>query len=146
MTAIVMNTLTGAVSEYSGFDFHAITPTQAGTATSLYTLGGDTDAGVPVVGRFETGKTLMGSAMKKRVAVVYFGTPVGDGLGTMTVHGDSSTYQYEFTVRAPGVSRCQPGKGIRESYLAFGFSKEDGGAFIIDKVEVMLASSNTRRI
>lgn len=146
MTAIVMNTLTGAVSEYSGFDFHAVTPTQAGTATSLYTFGGDTDAGVPIVGRFETGKTLWGSALKKRVEVVYFGTPVGGGLGTLTVQGDASTYQYEVTMRPQGMSRGKPGKGIRESYLAFGFSKQDGGAFTVDRVEVMIASSNTRRV
>ena len=37
--AIVMNTLTGAVSEYDNFGFQAVTPTMAGNATGLYALG-----------------------------------------------------------------------------------------------------------
>ena len=39
---VAMNTLTGAVSEYTGFGFQSITPTHAGSTTGLFTLGGGT--------------------------------------------------------------------------------------------------------
>ena len=56
MNAIAFNTMTGAVSEYTGFGFQSITPTHAGSSTGLFTLGGDTDAGLPIVATVTTGK------------------------------------------------------------------------------------------
>lgn len=47
MNTIVLNTLTGAVSEYD-WPFQSLTPTHAGDVTGLYALGGDTDAGRPI--------------------------------------------------------------------------------------------------
>ena len=44
MNAIVCNTLTGAVSEYTRHTFQSVTPTHAGSASGLYAFGGDTDA------------------------------------------------------------------------------------------------------
>ena len=49
MNTIACNTLTGAVSEYTGFGFQSLTPTHAGSANGLFALGGDTDAGLPIV-------------------------------------------------------------------------------------------------
>ena len=47
MKTLVLNTLTGAVSEYDNFEFDAITATHAGSATGLYALGGDLDDTAP---------------------------------------------------------------------------------------------------
>jgi hypothetical protein len=142
--AIVMNTLTGAVSEYRGFAFHSVTPTQAGSATSLYTFGGDLDVAASIVGEVRTGTT--GGKLKLRPEAAYFSTPVGSGAASFSLVGDNTTYTYSFPVRAPGVSRSGVGKGIRESYMAFGFTKTDGLDFSIDRIEISLAQSNTRRI
>ena len=71
MTAITLNTLTGAVSEYTRHDFQSITPTHGGSATGLLhrglshrTLRGRLRTGLRLRGRglvdsgLQTGKRL----------------------------------------------------------------------------------------
>lgn len=145
MNAIVMNTLNGAVTEYSGFGFHAITPTHAGSVLGLYALGGDDDAGTPIVGEIVTGKTLLDSANKKSVDWVYFSLK-GGGTSTMTVHGEVDSFSYDFPVLFAGESRCRPGRGIRENYLAFGYANSDGCDFELDRIDVTLNKSTSRKV
>ena len=142
--AIVMNTQTGAVSEHSGFGFQSITPTHAGSATGLFLLGGDTDAGQPIVSVITTGKQQWGSSLKKVAQVVLFAIK-GVGTSTMTVTGESASYSYTFPIRSNGQSRSVPGKGIRENYLAYGYSNTDGADFQLDRIEVLVAESTQRR-
>lgn len=145
MNTIAFNTLTGAVTEYTGFGFQSITPTHAGSAAGLFTLGGDTDAGQPIVAQVTTGKQLWGGSLKKTAQMVYFSLK-GEGTSTLTVAGESAAYSYSFPVRATGESRCKPGQGIRENYLAFGYSNTDGAPFQLDRIEVLVAESKTRRV
>ena len=145
MNAIAMNTMTGAVSEYTGFGFQSITPTHAGSATGLFTLGGDTDAGLPIVATVTTGKQLWGGSLKKMLQMVYFSLK-GSGTSAMTVHGESTAHSYPFPVRPTGQSRSKPGLGIRENYLAFGYSNTDGADFQLDRIEVLVAESKNRRV
>lgn len=144
MNTIVMNTLTGAVSEYSNFDFDSITPTHAGSASALYLLGGAADVLAPIVATAITGKTLWGDSTKGRMDTVFFSV-TGTGTGQLIVVGKAARYTYNFPVRAAGTSRGQPGKGIRENYLAFGYSNPNGDDFKLDRIEVGVAESKTRR-
>lgn len=144
MNTIVLNTLTAAVSEYSSFDFQSITPTHVGSATGLYALGGNLDVAAPIVSTVTTGKTLWGGTLKKRVEMVYFAMK-GAGSAALTVLGKAVSYTYPFPVRASGESRAKPGQGIRENYLAFSFSNPGGEDFQLDRVEVSVAQSNSRR-
>ena len=141
---IVMNTLTGAVSEYDWL-FQSITPTHAGDATGLYLLGGDLDDTQKIVSEVMGPKTLIGESTKSRAEMVYFSVE-GAGDAVMTVRGKDESWEYDFPLRDSGESRCQPGKGIRENYLAFGFSKPDGEAFTLDRIEVLQVDSKTRRV
>ena len=143
--AIVLNTLTGAVSEYDSFAFHAITPTHAGSVLGLYALGGNLDIDQPVVATVTTGKTLFGASLKKFLDLVYFSLK-GSGTSSLTVTGEATSNTYTFPVRATGVSRAKPGRGIRENYLAFGYSNTDGADFTLDRIEVPTSPSKTRRI
>ena len=145
MNAIAFNTMTGAVSEYTGFGFQSITPTHAGSATGLFTLGGDTDAGLPIVATVTTGKQLWDGSLKKMLQMVYFSLK-GSGTSAMTVHGESTAHSYQFPVRPAGQSRSKPGLGIRENYLAFGYSNTDGADFQLDRIEVLVAESKNRRV
>ena len=61
------------------------------------------------------------------------------------MQGENATYTYAFNVKANGESRAKPGRGIRENYLAFGYINTDGAAFQLDRIEVNLAESTTRR-
>ena len=144
MNTIVLNTLTGAVAEYSNFDFQSITPTHAGTATGLFALGGNLDVAAPIASTVSTGKTLLGASLKKFLGMVFFSVR-GGGNATLTVAGSAASYNYTFPIRAAGESRCQPGRGIRENYLAFGFSNVAGADFQLDRIEVEVAQSNSRR-
>jgi hypothetical protein len=54
MTAIVMNTLTGAVTEYD-WTFTSLSAKHASDANGLCTLGGDTDAGAAITGEVRGG-------------------------------------------------------------------------------------------
>ena len=145
MNTIAMNTMTGAVSEYAGFGFQSITPAHAGSATGLFLLGGDTDAGLPIVATVMTGKQLWGGSLKKIAQMVYFSIK-GSGTSSMLIAGENSNYAYPFPVRPTGESRSKPGLGIRENYLAFGYSNTDGADFQLDRIEVLVAESKTRRI
>ena len=143
MNAIILNTLTGAVSEYD-MAFQSITPTMAGSATGLFALGGNTDAGLPIMSAVTTGKQLWGSSLKKVAQLVHFSLK-GAGTGNLTIFGESASYTYPFPVLPTGQSRAKPGHGIRENYLAFGYSNADGADFQLDRMEVLVAESKKRR-
>ena len=140
---IIINTLTSAVSEYS-LAPQSITPTHMGDALGLYELGGDLDGSQPIVAEVVTGDTQWDASLKKHVEMVYFAM-TGES-GELIVKGKNEEYRYGFPVRSTGQSRAKPGKGIRENYLAFGFSNPTGEFFKIDRIEVLVAQSNTRRV
>lgn len=144
MNTIVMNTLTGAVTEYAGFDFDSITPTHAGSALGLYALGGETDVGQPIVATVQTGKSHWGTTLKKYVDMVFFAIK-GTGSARCHILGEKTTYGYNFPVEKDGESRCKPGRGIRENYLAFGMSNLNGADFQLDRIEASIGQSGTRR-
>lgn len=143
--AIVMNTLNGSVTEYDNFEFQSITPTHAGSATGLFQLGGDLDIALPIVASITTGKTLWFDIKKKFLDAVYFAL-FGAGTSALSVVTESTTYSYPFTVRDTGVSRAKPGRGIRENYLAFGYSNTDGADFQLDRIEVPDQPSKNRKV
>ena len=145
MNTIICNTLTGAVSEYTRHTFQSITPTHAGDATGLFAMGGDTDDGLPIVADIRLPPTLRGSTLKKHLDMVYLSMS-GQGTAEFTVFGKTQDWAYEFPLRDSGQTRCKPGGGIRENYLGFGLTTPQGQAFTLDRVEVLLLESKTRRV
>ena len=141
---IVLNTLNHAVTEYS-LAPQSMTPTHFGDALGLYAFGGDNDDTTPIIIRFVSGKTEWGSSLKKRVNMVYFAV-AGEGVGELIVQTPDTEYNYTFNIQSSGQSRAQPGKGIHENYLAFGYSNPGGESFTIDRIEVLVAESATRRV
>lgn len=144
MNAIVMNTLTAAVTEYD-WAFQSITPTHAGDATGLYELGGETDNTQPIVAKIMTGKTLCGTTLKKRIDLALLSV-IGSGSGIFYVGTEQENFQYTLAVRPTGQSRCAPGKGIRANFMAFGYGNSAAGeAFSLERIEVLNTISTTRR-
>jgi hypothetical protein len=144
MNTIVVNTLTAAVSEYDGFAFNSVSPKHAASQAGLFLLGGDSDAGAPIAARIETGKSAWGMSHIKLVDVLFVAVK-GEGCGQCHILGEKKSYSYTFRIECNGVSRCHPGRGIRENYLAFGFSNTNGLNFRLDHIEVLLSASKTRR-
>ena len=145
MNTIVCNTLTGAVSEYTRHNFQSITPTHGGSAAGLFALGGNTDAGLPIVASIKLPPTLRESTLKKRLGMVYL-SMTGTGSAQLMVLGKTQNWPYSFALRDSGQTRCPVGGGIRENYLGFGLSNPQGQAFTLDRVEVLLLESKKRRI
>lgn len=143
MPTIILNTLTGAVSEYDTA-FHSITPTHAGDAAGLFAFGGDTDAGAPIVAEVQTPKTIQASTLKKSLEAAYLSMR-GTGSAEVRVIGQLQQWAYPFAVQADGVSRCKLGRGIRENYIGFGFGNPAGEDFHIDRIEIVMAGSKNRR-
>ena len=142
MNTIVMNTLTGAVTEYDNFGFQSITPTHAGNATGLFLLGGDTDITAPILSDVLTGKQIMDAAQRKRIPNIYFAIE-GPSDATCVVATEDTEYEYGFVVRADGLSRADPGKGIIENYLQTGL-KTSGEGFTLDYIEANVAVTARR--
>ena len=145
MNTITLNTLTGAVSEYTGFGFQSVTPTHAGSATGLYAFGGDVDVDQPIVADIGLPATLRDSTLKQAISMVYLSMH-GEGSAVFTVQGAQQDWDYTFALRASDQTRCPVGRGIRENYLGFGLSTPGGQAFTLDRVEVLTAQSKTRRV
>lgn len=144
MTAIVMNTLTGAVSEYD-WDFQSITPTHAGSAVALYALGGDTDAGRPIDATITTPQRVWGETLKSLSSGVYFAMQ-GTGRGVLQVHTRCDTYSYPVQSQPDGMTRGEPGRGIQENYLGFSYKNVAGAFFRIDRIEIPSIKSKSRRL
>ncbi len=145
MNTIIINTLSAAVSEYSGFDFHAITPTHAGAATGLFALGGDKDLGLAITAEIRTATKLRSTTLKKAINTVFFSMR-GAGAAELTVFGRNNQWSYAFPIRASGESRAVPGRGIRENYVGFGLKNLGGADFELDRIEALIDESKSRRV
>ena len=84
------------------------------------------------------------AALKKYVDVIFFAVKSRGALRAQVL-GEQTTHQYNLPVKAGGESRCTPGRGIRENYLAFGLTNPDGQDFQLDRIEARLGASGTRR-
>jgi hypothetical protein len=144
VTTIVLNTFTGAVSEYD-WAFHSITPGHAGDVTGLYALGGATDNGLPIVASFSTPRLQWGTSLKKHLLGVYF-SMLATRNALLRVHVTGADYDYPVVVQAPGVCRAKTGRGIRENYLAITFLNVAGADFNLDRIELQDAPSTQRRL
>lgn len=146
MTAIVMNTLTGAVTEYD-WAHHGVSPSRVASDDGLFTIGGATDDGVQIEGSFATHVAPQKTSLREALDALYFTMTGTEGsVGVATVSTPFDTYEYEFAVRARGVSRAKPGRGIKENKLGFGFHNLDGAFFEITMLEAADLPSTQRRI
>ncbi len=140
MSAIVVNTSTGAVSEYQNFRFNSLTAGHMGSERGLFTVDAESDAGEPIVAEAVTPALLQKSLQKKRIAAVYVAAHA-EGTLQVHVHGQKQKWQYPLPIREGGMSRATPGRGISETYLAVGVSNPAGQPFQIDSIAAEVVTS-----
>lgn len=152
MTAIVMNTRTGAVTEYgSSFAFVGLTPTHAANASGLFTLGGETDAGTDITAPFRG--PYLGAEPVMVSGNVYLGIRGDEGADQGKVRvlaggkavARGTEWQYPLYAQSSGISRAILGRGIRENALAFGYVNTAGAAYTIRSMQVDINSSKNRK-
>jgi hypothetical protein len=141
MTTIVLNTSTGAVTEYD-WTFDSLTADHAASPDGLFTLGGDTDAGAPIEAEYRTGTPGGGPVHGLGKVFVAMDSP---SPGVLIVQGRSQAWEYPLPPCVSGVTSKQPGRGIRESYSGFGFRNTEGAAFRIDRIEAEVIPLTNRR-
>jgi hypothetical protein len=144
MNTIVMNTLTGAVCEYTGFGFQSITPTHAGNASGLFAIGGNTDDGLPIVASIRTAMSTWDTESKKSLSLAWIGVE-GAGQFSFQVVTKLATYTYPAIGNTQGQTRAKAGRGIKSNYLAFGFSNPSGQTFTLDFIHIPITLSKNRR-
>lgn len=140
MTAVVMNTATGAVTEYS-WNFQSLTDAHGALPSGLFTLGGALDAGTAITAELRTG-TPGGEKTQGVNKVFVAGETVG---GVLIVQGAANAWEFPVVSRAGGVGYAQPARGIRESYLGFGYRNVAGADFRIDRIDIDVDLSTNRR-
>lgn len=144
MNTIAMNTMTGSVSHYVLPEGASVQGDLVGAPTGLFQWGGDTDNGAAINCYIETGKKSWDEPRKKLIDIVFVGAK-GVGQAKLTILGEQKSFDYLFQILPDGESRCVPGRGIRENYLAFGLSNTLGRSLQIDRVSVETKMSNLRR-
>lgn len=141
MPTIVMNTVNRAVTEYD-WAFQSVAPSRATSGAGLHALGGDTDAGAAIASEVRGGKP--GGEEVQSVGNVFVAVR-GTGDGTLIVQGRDADWTYPVAARASGVSSVRPGRGIRDSYIGFGYRNAAGADFVLDRIDAEVVKSDTRR-
>lgn len=138
----LINTETLAASRYPGYGALAMGEVAGRlyvvTATGIYRVEGDTDAGTPVAATVRTGLDDFGTDRLKRVATAYLGARTS-GSVDMTVAGDgeAETGTYAATRVTPAglkTAKVKLGRGVRSRYWQVEISNVDGSTFELESL------------
>lgn len=139
----VVNTETGAPTEYENFNFNSMCKLgqkyYGAAENGLFMLDGETDDGDPINARILTGEMDFGSPNLKRLERAYMGyTSEGDMvLRIIVTHaGKPNEYWYKVPTRFGSEdteSRIKIGEGIFSNYWQFELVNPDGAHFKIER-------------
>lgn len=145
----VINTETGAVSRYEGYDFNSFAKIGeeyfGAKSDGLYLLSegvGEVEPAVPA--SVSLGKCDFGTSVRKRISHVYVSGASEDHMQLNVVIGDA---EYSYMARASsedlGVQRVDVGRGLIANYLEFDLFN-DGAEFEVDSLEFVIHPSQRR--
>lgn len=142
-TGICMNLENAAVSEYSNFVFNSFAPFDgyyyAASDAGIFRLGGDTDAGSPILARLKTGLTDFGSSHKKQMVRAWLNFRNDGAILLKVSNGEQQQTEYRLTNVNDRIhpDRFVLGRGLKHVYWQFELSNTSAGAdFEIDRLEV----------
>lgn len=137
-TAWAMNARTGAVSEYTNYEFNSFA--QVGgryigaSSDGLYDLMGDDDAGEDIIARLRGGFMQFGGTHLSRLKAAYIATR-GEGDFVLKIEtADGVVYNYETSTRNMRSTKVHMGKGQRARYFNFELISS-GQDFDLDTLE-----------
>lgn len=138
ITSWVVNTRTGAVTEYENFDFNSFCQNGVhylgATKDGLYILDGEDDAGTPTLAHLRSGFAQFGGSRYTSFKAAYLGIR-GDGNIFLKLDtGDGRAYTYRTVVQNQQSTKVRFGKGLRARYFAFELITE-GQDFDLDTIE-----------
>ena len=143
----VINLATGAVSRYTDFPFdriHRFGGRHFGIRPDgVYELTGSTDDGVPIESTVKTFQTDFGTTNLKRVPYVYLFGRFGDDMTVGVQANEGIEYSFPAPAAVGGVQavRAKAAQGIKGNAWAFSVANVGGGDFEIERVEVIVTST-----
>lgn len=154
-TAIVMNAVNKAVTEYAPYDFNSLAffngETYGANALGLFKLSGSTDNGALINAYARTALSRIASGKQAQVDSAYLGYS-SDGtmqLKTIITEPDGSKVArvYQLNTQNADASRSgriKLGRGVKSAYWAFEISNVLGADFTIDVVEMHVLALSRR--
>lgn len=145
-TQFNVDTTTGAVSIYTGFDFAQYASVEQDLygvrSDGVYLIRGTTDAGMPIDAGLDLGVTTMGTTKAKNIEAVYLGLSTdGSAYVRATARGQESVYR---VVHRGPILRAVLAKGVTDR--AWGVKIDITGATYADlDVVELFTGVNTRR-
>lgn len=148
MTTWTINPDTAACSRYTNYDFLGFCQAENGnyyglTATGLYLLSGDDDAGSEIASFVDFGRLDFGTPALKHITNAYAGTESGEKLKLYL-----GSYGYEarsYDADDYKLHRFDVGRGLRYNYYEPRLTNTHGGNFTLVSFEIA-AVPTTRRI
>lgn len=138
LTTWVMNTRTGAVTEYSNYAFNSFA--QIGgryigaSPDGLYELAGDDDDGDDIIARIKGGFMQFGGPQLSRLKEAYIAARGGGRYVLRVRTADGQTYDYGVDTRTGRSTKFHMGKGQRSRYFGYELLS-DGQDFDLDTLE-----------
>ncbi len=141
-----VNVVTGALSEYAGFDFSAMAGAAGATfgakAGGVYRIRGGDDDGAPVPIHIDFGSTDFAERVAKALEAVYIGATT-DGTMYIQVNADTRSDLYRVVHRQP-ISRALTRKGVASRKWGVELFVEDATAFELDTIELLVGATSRR--
>lgn len=141
-----------AASQYTNFPFFRIVRFGGHhygvSATGLYRLGGETDAGEPIAWAVETTISDFDSPQLKAMPSAYVGAHLGPQAQAKAVVGERGSHEYTYpNVRGAPIQnhRVVFGRGMRSRYYGVRVEDQSGGALHLDSIDLEVVTL-TRKI
>lgn len=137
-TTWAINTRTGAVTEYQNYSFNSFCQNGhkylGASASGLYELDGDDDAGSDIIAQIKSGFAQFGGSKYSSFKAAYLGMR-GDGDIILKLEtGDNKSYTYQTVIQDMQSTKVRLGKGLRARYFSFELIST-GPDFDLDTVE-----------
>lgn len=147
----VMNTRTGALTEYTNFSFNSFAlfngETLAAGSGGIYALSGANDAGADIEARVRLASMDLDLAELKRIEEALLSYRSDGRMVLRVVVEDGLTYEYvvEPTGRT-GIyqARVKPGKGLKLNYITLELANFEGAAFDFDALRILPVALSRR--
>lgn len=137
-TTWAMNTRTGAITEYSNYEFNSFARLGneyiGASANGLYELVGSTDDGTAIAAQLKSGFAQWAGSRFTHLKSVYLGVRGEAGFVLKVITGDGKSYHYGVSSRDMRSTKVKVGKGIRTRYIRFELIS-DGDDFDLDSIE-----------
>lgn len=139
-TTWVVNSRTGAVTEYQNFAFNSFARMGhkylGASSSGLYELNGDDDAGTDIVSRIRSGFAQFGASRFSGFKAAYLGIRATGDLVFRLVYADDTVTSYAVKARDMETVKVQLGKGVRARYIAYEL-ESTGQDFDLESVELV---------